>query len=114
MKGLSLEFDGIMRCDATAKNFPTIQKIDGISTDVPYGRASSTRGKETETIIREFTISASQMLSRGAGTKYCVIMHPSHVEFAYDTSSFELAERHFIYVHRNLTRAISVMRSRFH
>jgi len=109
LKGLSLDFEGIFRCDATFEHFP-IRAVDGISTDVPYGRASSTRGKDTRTIIREFTKAASGILTSDRRSRYCVIMHPSHVEFDYDRSAFELTERHFIYVHRNLTRAISVLR----
>jgi tRNA (guanine10-N2)-dimethyltransferase len=111
LKGLSLDFEGIVRCDATSQILP-FSKVDGISTDVPYGRASSTRGKDTETIIREFTSAAGKLLAHHVGSKYCVIMHPSHVNFAYDRSAFELADRHLIYVHRNLTRAISVLRSK--
>lgn len=111
LKALSPEFEAVMRCDATSKNFP-LRDVDGISTDVPYGRASSTRGKRTEAIIREFTGVAAECLSRRKGPKYCVIMHPSHVDFDFERSAFELAERHFIYVHRNLTRAVSVLRTR--
>lgn len=111
LKGLSLDFEAVLRCDATSRNFP-LHGIDGISTDVPYGRASSTRGKETERIIREFTDVASDCLTHGKGPRYCVVMHPSHVEFDFDRSAFELVERHFFYVHRNLTRAVSVLRSR--
>ncbi len=111
LKGLSMDFEGILRCDATAAKLP-FHSVDGISTDVPYGRASSTRGKETETIVREFSAQASEILARGKGSKYCVIMHPSHIKFDFDSTAFELAERHFIYVHRNLTRAVSVLRTR--
>jgi len=109
LKGLSMDFEGIFHCDSTWHHLP-IQGMDGISTDVPYGRASSTRGKDTETIIREFTDAAAEVLADPMRSKYCVIMHPSHVNFSFDGSAFELKERHFIYVHRNLTRAISILR----
>ncbi|HYB04412.1 MAG TPA: hypothetical protein VED17_08115 [Nitrososphaerales archaeon] len=110
LRGLSMDFEGILRCDSTWKNLP-FSSMDGISTDVPYGRASSTRGKATEVIIREFTRAAGELLADQDKSQYCVIMHPSHVNFDFDRSAFELAERHFIYVHRNLTRAISILRS---
>lgn len=109
LRGLSLDFEGILRCDATSPDFPLPGEVDGISTDVPYGRASSTRGKDTQRIIREFTHSAAGVLSKNHPA-YCVVMHPSNVEFD-AAESFKLVERHFIYVHRNLTRAVSVLRT---
>jgi tRNA (guanine10-N2)-dimethyltransferase len=111
LKGFSLDFEGILRCDATSDGLP-FRNVDGISTDVPYGRASSTKGKSTENIVKEFTHAAAEALTKGRGPKHCVVMHPSHLDFEFERSAFELAERHFIYVHRNLTRAISVLRSR--
>ena len=114
MKGFSLDFEGILRCDSTWPNLP-LTKINGISTDVPYGRASSTKGKDTATIIREFTTAvANVVMAQGECEKplYCVLMHPHNVDFDYDRSVFELVERHLLYVHRNLTRAISVLKSK--
>lgn len=111
LKGMSLDFDAILRCDATSENFP-VRRVDGISTDVPYGRASSTRGKETKSIISEFSRVAGEILRYDDRSRYCVIMHPSHVDFEFDRTAFELAERHYIYVHRNLTRSVSVLRSK--
>ena len=117
MQGLSLDFEGILRLDATHPHFP-LSHVDAISTDVPYGRAASTKGKATEEILREFSTAAVEILAPTATymseserrSKYCVVMHPSHVTFDYDKTSFELAERHLVYVHRTLTRAISVLK----
>jgi tRNA (guanine10-N2)-dimethyltransferase len=110
LKGFSLDFEAILRADSTLGTFP-IKSVDGIATDVPYGRASSTKGKDTERIIEEFLYGAAGVLSpKGSTSRYCVVMHPSKVELRYDHKSFELAEQHFVYVHRNLTRAISVLR----
>jgi len=114
LKGFSLDFEGILRCDSTWPNLP-LTKIDGISTDVPYGRASSTKGKDTETIIQEFTTALANLAKDRKEHKkpvYCVLMHPHNVNFDYDRSVFELMERHLLYVHRNLTRAISVLKSK--
>jgi tRNA (guanine10-N2)-dimethyltransferase len=114
LKGFSLDFEGILRCDSTWSNLPLI-KIDGVSTDVPYGRASSTKGKDTETIIREFTTAFTNLVSgrkEREKSVFCVLMHPHNVNFDYDRSVFELTERHLLYVHRNLTRAISVLKSK--
>lgn len=111
LRGLDADFDGVFRCDSTSE-LPFVNSIDAISTDVPYGRASSTKGKDTVSIMSEFAEQASRILSRNRKPRFCVVMHPSHVEFAFDTKKFELLERHFIYVHRNLTRAVSVLRTR--
>ena len=95
----------ILRGDATSR-FP-LTKVDAVSTDVPYGRAASTRGKETTRIIREFTSSLEEILPKG---RHAVIMHPSHVNLELGSKSFQVVEQHLLYVHRNLTRAISVLR----
>ncbi len=107
LEAFSLEFDSIMRADSTFRNLP-FSRVDGIATDVPYGRASSTTRKTTGQIIKEFLAGASGVLN---SNKYLVLMHPSHVDLDY-TSSFELTEEHLLYVHRNLTRAISVLKRR--
>lgn len=115
LEGFSLDFESIIRSDSTHSPLP-FTGIDAIATDVPYGRASSTKGKDTKRIIKEFTAAAGDALRYREGrfkkSKYCVLMHPSHVDFDYDTSAFELREQHLLYVHRNLTRAISVLRRR--
>lgn len=105
LEGLSLDFGSVMRADSTYPRFP-LNRVDAIATDVPYGRASSTKGKDTFQIIKEFTVAAANELN---SDKYCVLMHPSHVELDCD-ARFEVSERHFLYVHRNLTRSISVLR----
>ncbi|MDA4111626.1 MAG: THUMP domain-containing protein [Thaumarchaeota archaeon] len=115
LKGFSIENGGVVRADSTNSHLP-LRFVDAIATDVPYGRASSTKGKETKTIIKEFTKAAAEILSASDDTlkrsKYCVLMRPSEIEFDYDESAFELCEEHFLYVHRTLTRAISVLRRR--
>ena len=106
LKGLSLDYGSIVRADSTHDNLP-FSKIDAVATDIPYGRASSTKGKETALIAKEFLATASMLNS----DKYCVLMHPSSVQLNLG-DAFELTEQHLLYVHRNLTRAISVLRRR--
>ena len=111
LDGFSLDFESIIRADSTNRNLP-FTTVDAIATDVPYGRASSTKGKDTKRIISEFTAAAGEVLAESGNfkrSKYCVLMHPSHIDFDYD-KSFLLQEQHLLYVHRNLTRAISVLR----
>jgi tRNA (guanine10-N2)-dimethyltransferase len=106
LKHFSLDSLGIIRADSSYEHLP-LRSLDGISTDVPYGRASSTRGKETRDIIEKLLGGASDSLESG---KYCVVMHPSKVDLSFDRNSFQLEGQHLIYVHRSLTRAISVLR----
>ncbi len=105
LKGFGLSYESIIRADSTFQSLP-LARIDAIATDVPYGRASSTKGKNTLQIVREFVASSSDILNPD---KYCVLMHPSNVELELG-GSFVIAEQHMLYVHRNLTRAISVLR----
>lgn len=108
MKGFTLDYEGILQADSSYLHFP-FRSINAISTDVPYGRASSTLGKSTSEITSEFLVSASDALCKKG---YCVVMHPDSVKLNENTRNFELIEEHFLYVHRSLTRAISVLRRR--
>lgn len=106
LKGMSFAgYSTILRADST-RSFP-LTRVDAVATDVPYGRAASTRGKDTNRIINEFTNSLAEIQPAGG---YCVVMHPSNVPLVVESKSFQVAETHFLYVHRNLTRAISVLR----
>ena len=110
MKEFKLDFHGIMRADSTSKYLP-LQRVDAIATDVPYGRASSTKGKSTKEIIHQFLDSvAGTLCSSQERPGYCIVMHPLSVELQLGSNSFQLQEEHLLYVHRNLTRAISVLR----
>src|SRR5579872_7344031 len=57
LKFFGLDYESILRADSGSKFFP-FRNVDAISTDVPYGRASSTMGKGTAEIIGEFMNSA--------------------------------------------------------
>ncbi|MDH2901973.1 MAG: THUMP domain-containing protein [archaeon] len=112
LKHFTLPYESIIRADSS--NSLPLREIDGIATDVPYGRASSTKGKKTEKIMEEFLSSASScMRSSSSRKKYLVIMHPSTVDIKEmirnQGNSFQLQEQHLLYVHRNLTRAISIL-----
>ena len=112
LKGFGLDSEAMILCaDSTHENLP-LHAVSAVATDVPYGRASSTRGKDTRTILREFASFplAEVLQSSSAGRRmYAVVMRPLHVEFELDRKKFELKEEHTLYVHRNLTRAIDVL-----
>jgi tRNA (guanine10-N2)-dimethyltransferase len=112
LNGFSLPYESIIRSDS-ASSLP-LTNVDGISTDVPYGRASSTKGLSTSEILNGFLSTASQsMHSSAQKRKFCVVMYPSTIDLEEKLSSqgnsFQLREQHLLYVHRNLTRAISVL-----
>ncbi|HKW04856.1 MAG TPA: THUMP domain-containing protein [Nitrososphaerales archaeon] len=101
MKQFSLE-SSILRADSTG-TIP-LKQVDAVATDVPYGRASSTKGRTTQEIIEGFLSSIGGVMPSKA---HCVVMHPSSTRA--ESNSFQLVEEHSIYVHRNLTRVISIL-----
>jgi tRNA (guanine10-N2)-dimethyltransferase len=113
MKGFSLPYEAIIRSSSAASALP-LTEVDAIATDVPYGRASSTKGMSTKEILERFLSAAwDSMHSSLSKKKYCVVMHPSTINLeeiiSSQRNSFQLKEQHLLYVHRNLTRVISVL-----
>jgi tRNA G10 N-methylase Trm11 len=96
---------GIVRADAVDS---PITGVDAIATDVPYGRASSTRGRDTRQIIDQTIPVLSKMLKPSS---FLVLMHPKSVGVN-PGRDLELVEEHHLHVHKLLTRAISVLRRR--
>ncbi len=94
---------GIIQADA--RSLP-VRKVDGIVTDVPYGRASSSHGRSTGEIVRRLLSSAANLLAR---ERVLVIMHPDYVKVT-PTREFIKESAHRLYIHRNLTRVITVLR----
>ena len=103
MLGFDQRWLGLARADVSSTPLRT---VDAISTDVPYGRASSTSGSDTRHIIEALLVSSLRLLSTG---RRLVLMHPRSVEVQ-DHAGFQLEEEHHLYIHRNLTRTISVFR----
>ena len=94
---------GIVRADSRAL---PLQTVDAIATDVPYGRASSTEGSATGSILESLVLQSGQLL-RANGR--LVVMHPLSVQVPRN-DAFRMEGEHLIYTHRKLTRAISVLR----
>ncbi len=94
---------GIIRADA---NQLPIRKVDGIVTDVPYGRASSAYGKKPNEIVGGLLESAAKMLTPG---RLMVMMHPDSVKIV-STPHFTKEGAHHLYIHRKLTRVITLLR----
>jgi putative methyltransferase (TIGR01177 family) len=100
---------GIIRADA--RN-PPVRGVDALATDIPYGRASSSGGLGSGEILRSLLQGAPDMLARG---RKLVVMHPKSVEVAPllkegEEDDLSVEQEVEIYIHRTLTRTISVLR----
>jgi tRNA G10 N-methylase Trm11 len=80
--------------------------VDGIVTDLPYGRSSGTDGEELAPLYaRAFTAFAA-LLTTGA---HAVIGHPDPALLSgLEAQGFRIVERHAEPVHRSLTRHYAV------
>lgn len=96
---------GAVRGDATKLPLAT---VDSVATDVPYGRASSTRGRSTRQILDQVLPQIAEVLSPG---RILVLMHPKEIPVSEGTG-FSLNEEHDLHVHKRLIRTISVLRRR--
>lgn len=106
LKGLGLyEQSDVVHGDARAM---PIRRVDAIATDVPYGRASSTGGAGTGELLDALVGQAEAMLHKG---RRLVAMHPASVRLEVP-KGFELVGEHEFYVHRSLSRVISVLKRR--
>lgn len=103
MKLFKQSWAGVLRADAF---LPPVTQVDGIATDVPYGRAASTRGRTSKDVIRLTLEMASSVLRRGS---LMVLMHPKLAPVE-TVSGLTVEEEHYLYVHKRLTRAITILR----
>lgn len=103
MNKLAQHWLGVIRADAFA--LPLTQ-VDAIATDTPYGRASSARGSEPTTVVRRALELFPRLLKSGSRI---VMMHPKEVAIQ-NSSELVVEEEHHLYVHKKLTRTITVLR----
>lgn len=105
MKKLHQEWLGVVRADSF---HPPMTKVDAIATDVPYGRASSTGGEGARRVMNEALRTLPDILNTGARM---VVMHPKELPIE-PTPYWSLEEEHHLYVHKMLTRTITILRRR--
>ncbi len=105
MKHFRQEWLGVVRADAFA---PPIREVDAIATDVPYGRVSSTQGRAQESVVEQAVAVLPSIVRRGGRV---VLMHPRQAAVT-ATREVVVEEEHYLYVHKRLTRAITVLRRR--
>jgi len=99
---------GVARADA--RNLP-FGRVNCIVTDPPYGKSASTLGLTTVDLLKSFLHTAGNHLLKNG---FLSLASPKTVgvsEFGRD-AGLELVEKHYVYVHRSLTREIAVFRKR--
>jgi tRNA (guanine10-N2)-dimethyltransferase len=88
--------------------FLPFREVDAIAGDVPYGRASSTQGSASVDLLSSMLSEGGKCLRNGGRL---VVMHQKGSALA-QPKGFELLGEYEFYVHRSLTRVISVLRKR--
>jgi len=92
---------------ADAKDLP-ISEVDCVVTDPPYGRSSTTMGRETGQVVKDFLSKADDHIRRGR--RICIASPKSiHIGKLSRELGFKHVESHSVYVHRSLTREIAVL-----
>ncbi len=105
MKHFGQHWMGVIRADAF--HHP-LRRVDAVATDVPYGRASSTQGSGPRGVIDRALSAIPPMLGEDSRM---VLMHSSQMAVM-GTSEMAVEEELHLYVHKLLTRTITVLRRR--
>lgn len=103
MKKFDQSWLGVIRADAFSL---PLTLVDAIATDAPYGRASSTRGSKPTAVVQKALETFPALLRSGSRM---VLMHAKDNPIQ-TTSELVVEEEHHLYVHKRLTRAITVLR----
>lgn len=85
-----------------------LRRVDGIATDPPYGRGTSTKGRNVGDIIVDFMREAHRVL-RDRGWMCIAAPHEIKIEEIAVEIGFRLHEMHTMRVHKSLTRSIMVV-----
>ena len=102
-----LQASGIVMGDSRSLS---LQGLDAIATDPPYGRGSSTRGLRVNDLIKEFLHGAPESMKHGA---HLCISAPSEVELRdlACEAGLEVKEQHSTRIHRSLTRQFVIAKN---
>lgn len=106
LRHFGVEFEGLVVADART---PYVGRVDRVVSDLPYGRAATTRGEETEELLRGLLSWSLDRIERGKCLSLATHQEVDVEGIAQDFG-IELLERHEVYVHRSLTRVFSVLR----
>ncbi|MCX8175740.1 MAG: methyltransferase [Candidatus Bathyarchaeota archaeon] len=88
---------------------PPVLSVNHVVTNPPYGRVSKTFGKPSIFLIENFIIKALNLLKKN-GTLCLITPSKINVSDVAENLGFKVLEKHFIYVHKSLTREISVLK----
>lgn len=105
MRHFGQEWMAVIRADAFSH---PVRRVDAIATDLPYGRASSTRGADPW-VVAQMTLATMPLLLK-EGSRM-VVMHPQSLRIE-ASAEMALEEEHHLYVHKLLTRTITILRKR--
>jgi 16S rRNA G966 N2-methylase RsmD len=105
MRNFGQEWMGVIRADAFGH---PVRHVDAIATDLPYGRASSTRGIDPRDVLQKTLAIMPVLLKEGSRM---VVMHPQTLKIE-GSAMMTLEEEHHLYVHKFLTRTITILRRR--
>jgi len=105
MRHYAQDWLGVVRADSA--RLP-VRGVRAVATDMPYGRASSTRGRSPELMLELLIPELAGAMDQGS---FLVLMHPKGVGVEH-TSEFAFEGEHHLQVHKLLTRTITVLRRR--
>jgi len=94
---------GVVHSDAA--KVPLL-RVDGVATDIPYGRASSTHKRKTESLAEDLIANLEILLPVG---RYACIVHPDTIGIL-DIEGLERVQQHILPVNRSLTRIITILK----
>jgi tRNA (guanine10-N2)-dimethyltransferase len=106
LKKFGIKHEEVFLSDIGA--FP-LTSIDGIASDLPYGRCSRTFGREKSLIQGQFVDVVKQTLAPG---RFAVVMNSSGNPPLSYGRELEVLSEDAIYVHRSLTRLVTVIKRR--
>ncbi len=105
LKHFGVNFEGIFKADI--RELPKkVPKVDGIATDPPYGRSSSTFGRSLEELYEETMCAIKEMLKRGKRASIIFPREEDHFEIG--AKYLRLLNIYSQRVHKGLTRYIAV------
>ena len=96
----------IVQCDAVSLSY---RKVNSVSTDPPYGRATTTMGRIVRDLLEGFLNSVCNVLDRGGYIVYATPKTVDSIPLAKE-AGLSVLEVHEMRVHRSLTRIIVVAR----
>ncbi|NHK31538.1 MAG: methyltransferase domain-containing protein [Asgard group archaeon] len=94
-----------------ARNLPFYNTIDSISTDPPYGRSTSTHGREIKNLLKQFFEQANQALKRDGYLAIGMFEEMPLQEVA-NEFNFEVKVYEKLYIHKSLTRKVGVFQKK--